>query len=505
MRPGFALTEGNAAAVAEICRRLEGLPLAIELAAARTRLLDPPALLDRLAASLDALGTGAVDLPERQRTLRATVEWSVGLLTDAERSLLEVAAVFTGGWTIQAAAQVAGLEEDRVLELSEALARHSLVYADSAELGPRTRMLETVREFVAERLAARADAAEVGRRHAGFYRELAEQADRPLRTAGQGEWMERLDAEAGNLAAAVRWYLAHDPGPLPHLFRVLWLFWTAQDLEREAWSWVEQLLPAGGRLDPQPSAELAWTALVLAVDIGNDAAALAARQRLASLLAGISDPFLHAVSQLAMAWALPIAGDLDGTLREVTVSLEELRGQDEPVFTAMAAFTAGSLGTALGRYDDALRHLREARDLAERPGEDWLAAGSRVQLGVLAVLRGSLDEARALLDEALDLSLAARSTPFVTLCLSGYAQLALAEGDPDRAALLEGAADGLRRRVGLPAWPHLRRVEADLVTQTRHRLGPGQFDQAFSAGSRLTQQQAVAIVQDQRGAGTPAP
>ena len=118
----------------------------------------PAALLDRLAASLDALGTGAVDLPERQRTLRATVEWSVGLLTDAERSLLEVAAVFTDGWTIQAAAAVAGLEEDRALELSEALARHSLVYLDSTQLGPRTRMLETVREFVAERLAARPDA-----------------------------------------------------------------------------------------------------------------------------------------------------------------------------------------------------------------------------------------------------------------------------------------------------------------------------------------------------------
>jgi predicted ATPase len=505
VRPGFALAEGNATAVAEICRRLEGLPLAIELAAARTRLLDPPALLDRLAASLDALGTGAVDLPERQRTLRATVEWSVGLLTDAERSLLEVAAVFTDGWTIQAAARVAGLEEDRVLELSEALARHSLVYADSAELGSRTRMLETVRAFVAERLAARADAAEVGRRHADFYRALAEQADRPLRGPDRSEWLERLDAEAGNLAAVVRWYLAHAPGPLPHLFRVLWLFWTAQDLEREAWSWVEQLLPAAGTLNPQASAELAWTAIVLAGDIGDDAAALAARQRLAPLLAGISDPFLHAVSQLAMAWTLPIAGDFDGTLREVTVSLEELRGQDEPVFTAMAAFTAGSLETVLGRYDDALRHLREARDLAERPGDAWLPAGSRAQLGILAVLQGRLDEARTLLDDALDLSLAARSTPFVTLCLSGYAQLASAQGDPDRAALLEGAADGLRRRVGQPAWPHLRRLEADLVTQTRHRLGPGQFDQAFSAGSRLTQRQAVAIVQDQRGTGTPAP
>ena len=341
VRPGFALTEGNAAAVAEICRRLEGLPLAIELAAARTRLLDPPALLDRLAASLDALGTGAVDLPERQRTLRATVEWSVGLLEDAERSLLEVAAVFTGGWTVQAAAAVAGVEEDRALELSEALARHSLIYLDSTHLGPRTRMLETVRAFMAERLAARPDAAEIGRRHAGYYRVLVERADRPLRRAGRDEWLQRLDAEAGNLAAAVRWYLAHDRGPLPHLFRILWLFWAQLDLAREARSWVEQLL-AAGTLDPQAGAELAVVAAVLAVNTGDDAAALAGRQRLAPLLAGISDPFLHAASQLAMAWSLPITGDFDGALREVTVALEELRGQDEPVYTAIAAFTAGS-------------------------------------------------------------------------------------------------------------------------------------------------------------------
>ena len=173
----------------------------------------------------------------------------------------------------------------------------------------------------------------------------------------------------------MRWYLAHDPGPLPHLFRVLWLFWLQRDLEGEARSWVEQLLPAAGPLDPQARAELAWVAAVIAVDTGDDTAALAARQRLAPLLAGIQDPFLHAVCQLAMAWTLPIAGDLDGALREAAVSLEELRGQDEPVFTAMAAFTAGSLEMALGRYDDALRHLREARDLAERCGGDWLRRG----------------------------------------------------------------------------------------------------------------------------------
>src|SRR5262249_41220028 len=223
VRPSFPLTAANAAAVAEICRRLEGLPLAIELAAARTRLLDPSALLRRLTSSLDALGTGAVDLPERQRTLRATVEWSMGLLEDAELSLLETVAVFVDGWTVEAAGQVAGLEEDGAVELSEALARHSLISLDSTVSGPRSRMLETVRVFVAERLAARPDIAGVQRRHADYYGALAERADRPLRGTGHGEWLERMEAEAGNLAAAGRWYLDHDPRPAPHLFRGLWL------------------------------------------------------------------------------------------------------------------------------------------------------------------------------------------------------------------------------------------------------------------------------------------
>jgi hypothetical protein len=128
-----------------------------------------------------------------------------------------------------------------------------------------------------------------------------------------------------------------------------------------------------------------------------------------------------------------------------------------------------------------------------------------VQLGILAVLQGRLDEARPLLDEALDLSLAARSTPFVTPCLAGYAQLAFADGDPDRAALLEGAAEGLRRRVGLPAWPHLRRVEGELVARVRHRLGGSRFDQAISAGSGLTQREAVAIVRTSAAPRRPEP
>jgi len=446
-----------------------------------------------------------VDLPERQRTLRATVEWSVGLLEDAERSLLEIVAVFVDGWTIQAAAQVAGLEEDRVLELSEALARHSLIYLDSTGPDPRSRMLETIRAFVAEHFTVRPDAAPIERRHADYYRALAGQADRPLRGSGQSEWLERLQAEAGNLAAAVRWYLAHDPGPLPHLFRVLWPFWSQRDHLAEAHAWVGQLLPAADSLDPQAQAELLWTAVVTANQVGDRAAALAASQRLAPLLAKIADPFLRALSRLALGWVSMTAGDPDGAIRQASASLEELRGQDEPYWTASAILAVGSVMAAGGRDEDAVRDLSEARELADRFGYDWLATWSRVQLGTLDVLRGRLEEAREMLDEALDLSLAARSTPFVTLCLAAHARLAYGEGDPERTALLEGAADGLRRRVGLRAWPMLRPTETELTAQLRQALGADQFDQVFAVGSRLNQREAVAAVRDRRGPGTKGP
>jgi predicted ATPase len=504
VRPDFALTETNAAAVAEICRRLEGLPMAIELAAARTRLLDPGALLARLAASLDVLSASAVDLPGRQQTLRGTVQWSVGLLDEAEQSLVEAASVFVDGWTIDAAAQVAGLTEDRALELSEALARHSLIYADG---GPRSRsrMLETVRAFVAERLAARADAGQIGRRHADYYRTLAEQADPALRGAGHGWWLERLEAEAGNLSAAVRWYLGHDRGPLPHLLRVLWPFWFLRDPMSEARTWIGELLPTASSLGPQARAELLWTAVVNALEVGDDSAVLAARQQLAALRDAIDDPFLRAVTQLAIAWATPLTGDFDGALLTASAALDELRGQDEPLWTALAAGTLGSMETSAGRCDDAVPHLLEVRELGNRFGSAWLAAWSLVQLGTVAVLQDRLDQARELLDDALTRSVEAHNTRSVTLCLIAFARLAFAEGDPERAALLAGAAQALQQRVGLRAWPMLRQGEADLIDQIRQAQDPDRFSKMTEVGSRLSQQQAVAAICRQHGTGTAGP
>jgi len=502
VRKDFTLTRSNAMSVVEICRRLEGIPLAIELAAARIRLLDPDALLGRLARSLDALGTGTVDMPERQQTLRAVVEWSVGLLDHVERSLLEAVAVFVDGWTIEAAAQVADIDEERALELTEALARHSLIYLDVTADGPRSRMLETVRAFVAERLSARADAEAIRRRHADHYRALVEQTDERLRGAGHNEWLARLEVEAGNLAAAVRWYLAHDTAPLPHLFRVLWLFWELDDRMGEARPWVEQLLPAADSLEPQGRAELLWTAAATAEEVGDDAAALAATRRLAPLLEEIADPYLHAVSQLSIAWALPIASDFDGALQRALDSVERLRAQDEPYWTAVALLSAGYLEATLGRQNDGLRHMQEARDMAHRFGFAWLDAWSRVQLGRLAVEQGRLEESQALLAEALDLSLRSQNTRNVALCLAGFAELALAQGDLERSALMAGSAQGLLERAGLRAWPMLRRGEAELVARVRNELGQDRFDQLFTTGSHLKQQEAVAAVRDRSDSGT---
>ena len=384
VRPDFALTEANAPAVVEICRRLEGVPLAIELAAARTRLLDPDGLLRRLATSLDALGTGTVDMPERHQTLRATVEWSVGLLDEHERSLLETTAVFVDGWTIEAATEVAGLDEDQALDLTEALAGQSLIYLDITDRGPRSRMLDTIREFVAERLAARPDFADIQRRHAEHHRALAEQADRPLRSVGQREWTDRLQAEAGNLAAAVRWYLANDPAPLPHLFRVLAIFWTLRDHLAEARPWVAQLLPAAESLDSRSRAELQWTAALTALEVGDDDGAVAAHQGLTPLLDEIGDPYLNGMSHLAVSWTSPIVGDFDGALRRSLDALELLRGLDEPFWTAVAFTTVGTIELSVSRYDDARRHLTEARDLGEQLDSTWQTASARVQLGLLA-------------------------------------------------------------------------------------------------------------------------
>jgi predicted ATPase len=492
VRRDFALTEDNAITVAEICRRLDGLPLAIELAAARTRLLSPDAILARIGSHLDALGTGPVDLPERQRTIRATVEWSFDLLDDAELHLLAALSVFEGGWTIEAATPVADLAEDTVLDLLDALSGHSLVHVDVSEASPRFAMLAPVRELAAERLAAASDEAEVKRRHAEHFGALLENADWP--SERQTEWAERLRPDEENIRVAVRWFLANDIAPLPHIFRILWLYWQMRGQMPEGCAWIRQARRRADTLDERGQAELLFTSAVTAVEVGDDETAIAAIEPLERLVGHIGDPYLESAAQLAISWILPLVDDFDGAHRAALSALDGLRDQDEP-FVAFAALTAGMVEKALGENDTARAHFRDAENLASRFGNNWLEATTRSQLAVLAVRAGDLEGAHVLLDRLGSASDGADQSVLTTcFALAAAAELAVATGEGQRAAMALGAADGLRRRAGLQAWPSTRRGEADLAGRITQAIGTNDFEAAFAAGAGLGRREALALV-----------
>jgi len=239
---------------------------------------------------------------------------------------------------------------------------------------------------------------------------------------------------------------------------------------------------------------------VIALEVGDDTAALAVCHQLPQLLDEINDPFVHAVSRLAIAWALPITGEFDSALLAASAALNEFQLQDEPLWTAVAAGSLGWIELCVGHCDDALVHLRQFRDVADGFDSAWLDAWSRMQLATVAIMQGKLDQGHELLDEALALGEQAHSTRSVTLCLIAFARLALAEGDPEQAAMLAGAAEGMRRRVGLRSWPMVRQSEAELIEQIRNGLDPARFSKMTEVGSRLTRQQAVAAMWPRRGA-----
>ena len=494
VRYDFVLTDDNARAVAEICRRLDGLPLAIEIAAARVRLLEPAALLTRLERGLDALGTGPVDLPERQRTLRATVEWSIELLDEDQRDVLATLSVFVDGWTLDAATQVADLGEDRMLDLLDALAGHSLVKVDATDIGPRFRMLESVRELAAERLAPRADRAGVEQRHAAFFRNLVENAQWPRED--ESEWAERLRLEEGNVRVAIRWFFDHDISPLPHMFRVLWWFWQLRDRMLEGRAWIEELLRQADVFDDRSRLEVYMTWAVTAIEVGDDEGALLAGGEIERLVGHVDDPFLESWTQLALAWIRPIADDIDGAVQAAHRSLEGFRQLDEPFMTGSALITVGMLEMTKGRLDVALPYLTEVRALGRQFRNSWLSSGAQVQFATLATQDGRFEDAHDLLREALDVAedVSPLSTHTVSFCLVAFAQLMSAEGLPDRAALALGAAEGVRQRAGIRAWPSLRRGESLLIEHVQRQLGTDRFDEEFANGFQMSRRDAVALV-----------
>ena len=274
VKPGFALGPENAAAVGEICRRLDGLPLAIELAAARMKLLSPQAVASRLENSLQLLTGGARDLPSRHQTLRGTIDWSYELLDTAARTLLARAAVFVDGFGLDAAERVCAADEleiGAIVDALSSLAGESLVRQhDGADGEVRFGMLETIREYALFRLIERREVDDFRRRHTEYYVELAELAEPELVGRDQAAWAKRLDEEAGNTRAALAWSL--DGGDLEsglRIFGALYRFWSIRGQLSEARRWLDQALPRASAVSPPVLAKALFAAGYTALGQGD--------------------------------------------------------------------------------------------------------------------------------------------------------------------------------------------------------------------------------------------
>jgi hypothetical protein len=353
-------------------------------------------------------------------------------------------------------------------------------------------MLESVRESAAEHLAVSVDLPDVERRHAEYFGGLMETADWPAEQ--QAEWAERLRIEEGNLRVAVRWFLTNDIAPLPHIFHILWLFWQMRDRMPEGRAWIDELRQKADALDDRAQTELLLISAITAVEVGDDDSALAALDGIRRLEGGTGDPSIESAAQLATSWVLPIVDDFEGALHAASIALDGFRQRNEP-FMGWAALTVGLLEMTLGQRDAAGAHLTEARALGGQFGNNWLESTARTQLAWLAVKTGDHDDARTLLVESVGAREDAElSTQTLTFSLVASAALAQAKGDAPRAATALGAADGLRKRVGLAAWPSMRRNEADLVARVRQELDALAYQDAFASGSELERRDAVALV-----------
>ena len=314
VKPGFELTDENAAAVAGICRRLDGLPLAIELAAARVKLLSPQAILGRLEKRLDLLTGGAHDLPTRQRTLRDAIDWSYNLLEPSEQALLARLGVFAGGCSLEVADAVCGdeLNLGEVFEGLASLVDKSLVrQSDGADGEPRFGLLETIREYALERLEAEGELDDLRRRHAERYLELVLAAEPELTRANQALWLDRLDEENDNIRAALTWTIASGEVELGlQLAGALVRFWSTRGLMGEGRRWLAEALAASEGVPPGTLAKAHFAAGYAALGEGDFVPAKEAFERSLELAREVGDRSAEAAALAQLAWLAMSAGQL---------------------------------------------------------------------------------------------------------------------------------------------------------------------------------------------------
>jgi non-specific serine/threonine protein kinase len=541
--PDFRLDRQSAPVVAEICWRLDGLPLAIELAAARLRHLPLVALPERLGTRLPLLTDGPRDAPARQRTLHDAIAWSYTLLDASQQQLFLRLAVFAGGFTIPAAQAVCFPDSRRPVEaldgVSSLVDKSLLVRVDSTSGEARFSMLETLREYALERLEASGEGAAIRRQHAAWYLALAESAEAGLHGPAQAAWLSRLEREHDNLRTALTWSLSAD-GELAsgvRLASALFRFWWRRGYLTEGRAWLGRVIANDAQVSAPLRARVRNAAGTLARAQGEYAAAWSWLQQSRAVYEMIGDRRGVAWTAVDGGLVMRVSGAYAQARALLEHGVELCRAVGDRRELAVALTVLGELARDEGDYARATALIEESLDLVQPSADPWLISNRLMHLGVLASRQGDQERAAGLLGQALAMKQALadpgdvawvrtlqgmverkRGRPdrartccieslpvFVQLgmpwgvveCLELLAALGPWDGGPDRAGRLFGAAAAVRARIGFGRPPSERAEYDQAIAAARHRLTDGAFDRAWAEGQALSLEQAVRFALDE--------
>jgi predicted ATPase/DNA-binding XRE family transcriptional regulator len=493
----LVIDEESSALLADICRRLDGLPLAIELAASRVGHLPLVRLREQLDGRLSVLTHGSADLPRRQRTMRGAIGWSYDLLDSRERSLFRSLSVFKGGWTLEAAQDALAIRGTHVVETLSALVDKSLVVLTGAESrAPRYSMLDVIAEFATEQRDRYGEAPELLRAHASYFLSLAERAEEKVGTSGQEEVFEELLVENDNLRVALAWSLTDgDPEIGLRLASALWQFWRAAGYLTEGRTWLEQAIHATSGASGDLRAKALWGACWLAFQQDDLRSARGYGRELLQATDDDEASLMRRNALTVQAMVHMAEGDVAAALDplERSVAISDAGGVSWYMATSKLNLALGLLH--LSKLDGASSLLDEAHELYARLGDRRFAARARTYKGHLELLRGDTERASDLFRESVRRFNEVGDQGGIAEALEGLAAVSAATGGTDLAALVLGTARHARERSMSKTLPFERALIERWLDEAQGALGEERWTALLGQGGAMDIATALELVE----------
>jgi predicted ATPase/transcriptional regulator with XRE-family HTH domain len=494
VRSDFALNAENIRAVASVCAQLAGLPLAIELIAARVKMLSIEQIAARLDDRFALLNSGSRIVPSRQQTLRATLDWSYELLTEPERELFRQLSVFVGGFTLEALESVALLDSDQsILDALSRLVDKSLLLVEQQDQ-PRYRFLEPIRQYARDKLNETRESNLIQDRHLNYYLRVAEEAEPYLFGVGQQDWKNRLELDHDNLQVALAWSLESNQieAGLKMAGSLAW-FWHNKGHLSEGNLWLEKTLASGIGIQGKERAKALRASSILSTGSGDYIRARAFAESSVKIYREMGDNLGAGLVLADLGASLHWGGKEEEAIESLEESLHLLRATGERWEIAYALLWLGDTRFRMGDMERAATSWEESLRLTQELGDPYLIAWSLGGLADVTRLRADYKHATGMFKESLSLYLSSGSKFGPPFSMEALALVAVALGDAKRAARLWGAASAWRETINQPLPPTYQRDYTASITQARTQLGEEVYASAWSEGHAMSPEQAIAL------------